>query len=216
MAMTFIEGDLGAMLLDVPVAEYLKSLYECDVYVTDDTLQNFNYGFIYSEGTSRDVIWALDILLFEVKESSEMQTLIKRHITVSPDTDFSGCLNEQQSLSMSQLGGLWIIIGTCLGTGLVWEISWIIYLRRRERKMRMEIEKAKEAAEKEGKVYKPPKKKSEAELKKEKFADILHSYLMVSDYIHIPSKNIHLHVEDDIKSRIHLVNWLDEWSREHR
>ena len=64
----------------------------------------------------------------------------------------------------------------------------------------MDIERAKEAAEKEGKAYKPPRKKSEAELKKEKFADILHSYLMVSDYIHIPSKNIHLHVEDDIKS----------------
>jgi len=35
--------------------------------------------------------------------------------------------------------------------------------------------------------------------------DILESYLMITDYIHIPSNNIHLRIEDDIKKSLDLV-----------
>ena len=43
--------------------------------------------------------------------------------------------------------------------------------------------------------------KSKEDEEYDKKQDILDSYLMITDYIHIPSDNIHLRVEDDIKSK---------------
>jgi hypothetical protein len=37
------------------------------------------------------------------------------------------------------------------------------------------------------------------------FKDEIDSYLMINDYIHIPSKDLHLHVVDDVKMRVEQV-----------
>ena len=37
------------------------------------------------------------------------------------------------------------------------------------------------------------------EMQREHDQNVLESYLMIGDYIHIPSKDLHLKIEDDIK-----------------
>lgn len=94
----------------------------------------------------------------------------------------SACAIDKK-LSLEKLAGLWIIIAGSIGGALVIEL--IDFYRTRS---------------KFNKIKHFPTF-SEADF----FKDEIESYLMINDYIHIPSKDLHLHVVDDVKTRVEQI-----------
>ena len=91
------------------------------------------------------------------------------------------CANSTPRLTIRRLGGLWVIFGVTVGVAII--IDRINAFRNRKRGNKRMGKK---------------KKVEEMDAEEKKF--VLDSYLMTTDYIHIPSKDLHLKLEEDIKS----------------
>lgn len=94
----------------------------------------------------------------------------------------SACAIDKK-LSLEKLAGLWIIIAGSIGGALL--IEFIDFYRTKSKQKKINHFPA----------------FTEADF----FKDEIESYLMINDYIHIPSKDLHLHVADDIKTRVEQV-----------
>ena len=91
------------------------------------------------------------------------------------------CTNSTPKLTLRRLGGLWVIFAVTVGIAII--IDRInAFLDRKRGNMQM------------------GKKKRVEEMDADEKKFVLDSYLMTTDYIHIPSKDLHLQLEEDIKS----------------
>lgn len=93
----------------------------------------------------------------------------------------NSCYSSAQSLQLNQLAGLWLILGAALVICLVAHLL-IDFCNKGDKKLKL--------------VFKRKSKYTTEESKL-----ILETYPMISDFIHIPSKNLHQQVEQDVRSK---------------
>ena len=89
-------------------------------------------------------------------------------------------------LTITRLGGLWIIFAGAIVAAVILD------------RIGSNVDK------KHGKE-KPLNNKKVEEMDAEEKKFVMDSYLMISDYIHIPSSDIHLKLEDDMKSTLERI-----------
>jgi hypothetical protein len=184
----FQNNSIDGFAMDAPAVDKFKSQYPCICYVFPDPIVTFNYGFVYNSTVNRTFIRSVDLALFNFKESPDIQNYAKKYIYVAPlDND---CVNVVNQLTLDQLAGLWIILSLVAFVAVIWDRigEW---LKKKGGKMTMVLSL---------------KKKEEEELEIKQ--DILDSYLMITDYIHIPSNDIHLRIEEDIRKSLDSVESL--------
>eukprot|EP01016_Furgasonia_blochmanni_P047472 TRINITY_DN6976_c0_g1_i12.p2 TRINITY_DN6976_c0_g1~~TRINITY_DN6976_c0_g1_i12.p2 ORF type:complete len:230 (-),score=98.54 TRINITY_DN6976_c0_g1_i12:310-999(-) len=167
-------------------------MYPCTTFVVSDPVVNFNYGYVYPPGTDRDFIRFMDLQVFIFKESTRASVLNKKFIYVYA-VDQS-CTKSVKQLSFKQLAGLWVILGGTVIVAILLHIIDVIYTRRQQQR---------KGDQNDGGLA-----RSKTDAEKEHDKEIEESFLMVSDYIHIPSKDLHLRIEDDIKKCVDKIEKL--------
>jgi ionotropic glutamate receptor len=183
----FQNNTIEGFAMDAPAADKFKSQYPCICYEFTDPIVTFNYGFVYNSTVNRTFIRSVDLALFSFKESPDIQNYAKKYIYVAPIEN--DCVNTSNQLTLDQLAGLWIILALVCFTAIIWDriTEW---LKKSKGKM----------------IILSNKKREEEELELKQ--DILDSYLMITDYIHIPSNDIHLRIEEDIRKSLDSVENL--------
>lgn len=107
--------------------------------------------------------------------------MTKKYIKISSQE--SSCDTEKR-MTINKLAGLWVIIAGAVLIGSLIEV--LNYFIRKHRLKKISVITSSKNIDF---SYDTPKVQME-------------NYLMITDYIHIPSKNLHLLVENDIKDNV--------------
>lgn len=181
----FLNGTIDGFVMDAPAIDKFNSEYPCTSFEFTDPIVTFNYGILYNSTTSRDFIKSIDLVIFDFKESPDIQNYAKKYIYVAPLDN--NCNNISNQLTLDQLSGLWIILASATFAAIILDRVEAWWSKDKTLKLFLSS------------------KLGLKEMDEDTKQDILESYLMITDYIHIPSNNIHLRIEDDIKKSLDLV-----------
>eukprot|EP01017_Pseudomicrothorax_dubius_P005247 TRINITY_DN1127_c0_g2_i1.p1 TRINITY_DN1127_c0_g2~~TRINITY_DN1127_c0_g2_i1.p1 ORF type:complete len:512 (+),score=115.68 TRINITY_DN1127_c0_g2_i1:154-1689(+) len=179
----FHAGKIDGIALDIPTIDKLFATHPCTTFVIQEQLANFNYGFIYNYLTFDKALQkTIDYNIYLFKESPDFQIFSKKWINVYPFDD--SCQRPVSRLELENLAGLWIILAGAIFFGVMLEVADYIFQSRLNKLKNKEI------------IY---------DEQRQSIQEILDSYLMVDDYIHIPSRDLHQRLEDDIKNRVDAI-----------
>lgn len=111
---------LDALVLDASALRFRAS-NSCDIFVVGEPFNVFDQAIAFPPGTNESWVSAFDHALVVMLEDGTLQQLESKYISLpSPHCNSDGTSTSKQSITLSQVGGLWIILGVAVGIVAVW------------------------------------------------------------------------------------------------
>jgi len=97
---------IDAIILPSDLTEYYDAQH-CDVQILNDLISEFDYGLIFPATGDKDTFGNITQAIVKLTETHRMNLLKNQYMTTIPSAD----CEVQESISIRELAGLWIILG---------------------------------------------------------------------------------------------------------
>ena len=145
-------GTIDALVLDASTLLH-RAANTCDIYVVGDGFDPFDQGIVLPEGANATALLGeVDRALVSLREGGTTAALVGQYITPpGPRCKSDGTLWKLDQITMSQVAGLWALLGIGAGIVVVWvAVKRLYYWQRHRRRARRNSAAAEE--QEQGKV----------------------------------------------------------------
>ena len=97
---------IDAVILPSDLTEYYDAQY-CDVQELNDFLSEFDYSLVFPVAADKDTFGNITQAIVKLTETHRINLLKNQYMTTIPSAD----CEVQESISIKELAGLWIILG---------------------------------------------------------------------------------------------------------
>ena len=135
---------LDALVLDASTLRFRAS-NSCDIFIVGEPFEVFDQAIAFPAGTNESWVSAFDHALVVMLEDGTMQQLENKYISLqSPHCKTDGTSITTQSITLSQVGALWIILAVAVGIVAIWLFAEHFVFKCMQRRKRSIEDGAKE------------------------------------------------------------------------
>jgi len=119
------EKKIAALLIDGPFASYTAA-QDCSLHIAGSFVRTINFAFAFDNKTDFTYIDYFNTALAVLQDDGTEEFLWKKYMDVDGKCSSSSIDLANAQITFEQLGGLWILLGSAMGLGLV--VNIIMYI----------------------------------------------------------------------------------------
>lgn len=113
-AQRILSGPLDAIITDWPIVEFLAGT-NCNLKQIPERIEPFDYAVAFPATAPDDIIDSMSESIQQLNQDGAIEKLADEHILVENSLCAHEKADETSSIRMTQIWGLWIVLGFCIG-----------------------------------------------------------------------------------------------------